>query len=203
MTPATAQERVRAGYSGISGYQVPLWLGVDFGLFNLPSANFCAREKFMAKRHGYARVLRTLGQALEKRGIDLFDLRCNQNDFYLQCGDPTPPYLSLVELRYSLGDLNDLDLDARAHRGGSVKSVNFQGLPEILRALGRRVDDKDGQLLRICNSESSAPSSSIKLEYQTHDGRKHVEDLHTGALEDSAMHMYMERTRGSESRSWK
>ncbi len=28
-----AQERVRAGYSGISGYQVPLWLGVDLGLF--------------------------------------------------------------------------------------------------------------------------------------------------------------------------
>lgn len=28
-----AQERVRAGYSGISGYQAPLWLGVDLGLF--------------------------------------------------------------------------------------------------------------------------------------------------------------------------
>jgi ABC-type nitrate/sulfonate/bicarbonate transport system substrate-binding protein len=28
-----AQERVRTGYSGISGYQVPLWLGVDLGLF--------------------------------------------------------------------------------------------------------------------------------------------------------------------------
>ena len=33
VTPATAQERVRAGYSGISGYQVPLWMGVDLGLF--------------------------------------------------------------------------------------------------------------------------------------------------------------------------
>jgi NitT/TauT family transport system substrate-binding protein len=31
--PLLAQERVRAGYSGISGYQVPLWLGVDLGLF--------------------------------------------------------------------------------------------------------------------------------------------------------------------------
>lgn len=29
----SAQERARAGYSGISGYQVPLWLGVDLGLF--------------------------------------------------------------------------------------------------------------------------------------------------------------------------
>src|ERR1700693_2345530 len=30
--PGHAQERVRAGYSGISGYQVPLWLAVDLGL---------------------------------------------------------------------------------------------------------------------------------------------------------------------------
>jgi ABC-type nitrate/sulfonate/bicarbonate transport system substrate-binding protein len=29
----SAQERARAGYSGISGYQVPLWVGVDLGLF--------------------------------------------------------------------------------------------------------------------------------------------------------------------------
>lgn len=28
-----SQERVRAGYSGISGYQVPLWLAADAGLF--------------------------------------------------------------------------------------------------------------------------------------------------------------------------
>lgn len=32
-SPLAAQERVRTGYSGISGYQVPLWLGVDLGLF--------------------------------------------------------------------------------------------------------------------------------------------------------------------------
>jgi ABC-type nitrate/sulfonate/bicarbonate transport system substrate-binding protein len=32
-TSTHAQERARAGYSGISGYQVPLWLGVDLDLF--------------------------------------------------------------------------------------------------------------------------------------------------------------------------
>ena len=38
-TPTHAQERVRAGYSGISGYQVPLWLGVDLGLFKKYGVN--------------------------------------------------------------------------------------------------------------------------------------------------------------------
>lgn len=33
LTFARSQERVRTGYSGISGYQVPLWIAVDLGLF--------------------------------------------------------------------------------------------------------------------------------------------------------------------------
>ena len=94
----------------------------------------------MASGHVYSRILRTVGQALEKRHIDLFDLRCYQNEFFLQCGDPTPPHLSLVELRYTLADLDDLDLDARDNRAGSFKLVDFEGLPEILRALGHRVE---------------------------------------------------------------
>jgi len=36
---AYAQERMRAGYSGISGYQVPLWMGVDLGLFKKYGVN--------------------------------------------------------------------------------------------------------------------------------------------------------------------
>ena len=155
----------------------------------------------MQPRNAYSRVLRTVGQALEKRQIDLFDLRCSQDEYFLQCGDPTPPHLSLVELRYTLADLDDLDLDARDNRVGSFKLVNFEGLPEILRALGHRVEESGGHLLRICNSESTNPYSLIQLEYQTRDGERRVEELHTATIGDCAMRMYKERTRMSESRS--
>jgi hypothetical protein len=143
----------------------------------------------------YSRVLRTVGQALEKRRIDLFDLRCHQDKYFLQCGDPTPPHLSLVELRYTLADLHDLDLDARDNRAGSFKLVNFEGLPEILRALGRRVEEMNAQLLRICNSESFSPYGLIQLQYQTRAGEQHVEELRTAGVGDYAMRMYKERTR--------
>jgi hypothetical protein len=73
----------------------------------------------MASKFAYSRALRTVGQALEKRQIDLFDLRCDQNEYFLQCGDPTPPHLSLVELRYTFADLHDLDLDARDNERAS------------------------------------------------------------------------------------
>jgi hypothetical protein len=126
----------------------------------------------MASWHAYSRMLRTVGQALEERHIDLFDLRCYQDEYLLQCGDPTPPHLSLVELRYTHADLDDRDLNARDNRVGSFELVNFEGLPEILRALGHRVEKRDGRLLRICNSESSGAGGVIQLEYQTRDGER-------------------------------
>ena len=155
----------------------------------------------MQPRNAYSRVLRTVGQALEKRHIDLFDLRCYQDEYFLQCGDPTPPHLSLVELRYTLADLDDLDLNARDNRAGSFKFVNFEGLPEILRALGHRVEKRDGRLLRICNSESSSSDGLIQLEYQTREGERHTEELHMASVEDYAMRIYKERTRMSDLRS--
>jgi hypothetical protein len=155
----------------------------------------------MASRHVYSRILRTIGQALEKRHIDLFDLRCYRDEYLLQCGDPTPPHLSLVELRYTLADLDHLDLDARDNRASSFKLVNFEGLPEILRALGRRVEERDGRLLRISNSESSSSDGVIQLEYQTRDGERHMEELHMASVEDYAIRMYKERTRMSDLRS--
>jgi hypothetical protein len=155
----------------------------------------------MASRHAYSRMLRTVGQALEKRQIDLFDLRCHQDEYFLQCGDPTPPHLSLVELRFTLADLDGLDLDARDNRASSFKLVNFEGLPEILRALGHRVEKSDGRLLRICNSESFSSDGLIQLEYQTRDGERHTEELHMASVEDYATRMYKERTSMSDPRS--
>jgi hypothetical protein len=165
--------------------------------------SFALKKAAMASRYGYSRALRTLGQALEKHGIDLFDLQCDHDEFYLQCGEPTPPYLSLVELHYSVGDLNDLDLDARAQRGNTFRLVNFAGLPEILRAVGRRLEEKEGQLVHICKSEPALTDGYIQVEYQTRDGRRHIEELFTAALGDHAMRMYKERLRGPELRGWK
>jgi hypothetical protein len=91
----------------------------------------------MASKFAYSRALRTVGQALEKRQIDLFDLRCDQNEYFLQCGDPTPPHFSLVELRYSFADLHDLDLDARDNRAASFKPVNFANAPPTYRTLSQ------------------------------------------------------------------
>lgn len=150
----------------------------------------------MASRHDHSKELRAIGQELVKRGIDLFELRCLRAEYYLQCGDPTPPYVGLIELSFTDDDIASLDLAAASQRGGAFKFVEFEGLPEILRAVGRYVDSKEGTLLRVSNTDSSFGDESICLEYESRDGRNHVEEVPRTELAETARRMYKERSRG-------
>jgi hypothetical protein len=137
---------------------------------------------------------------LETQHIDLFDLKCFGNEFYLQCGDPQSPHLNLVEMRYTAAEIQALDTKAKAKRQRAFNLVNFEGLPEILRAVGHRVDENNARLLRVTNSESMIALDSIKIEFQSRDGQRHAEEFPTGAIGDQALRMYKERTRRGDAR---
>jgi hypothetical protein len=151
----------------------------------------------MASRHDHSKALRTIGQELVKRGIDLFELRCLRAEYYLQCGDPNPPYVGLIELSFSDDDVISLELAAASQRGGAFKFVEFEGLPELLRAAGRYVDNKEGMLLRISNTESPLEGDTMRVEYETRDGRSHLEEVPLTELAETARRMYKERSRGA------
>ncbi len=153
----------------------------------------------MASRHDHSKALRVIGQELVKRGIDLFELRCLRTEYYLQCGDPTPPYVGLIELSFTDDDIISLEIAAASQRGGTFKFVEFESLPEILRAAGRYIENKEGQLLRISNTESSFDSDTLRLEYESRDGRNHVEEVPLTELSETARRMYKERSRGKAS----
>ena len=148
----------------------------------------------MVSKDEFSKVLRVIGQVLEEQRIDLFDLRCSGDDFHLLCGDPAPPHLKLLELRYSAAEIDALDKAARERRRDAVQFVNFDGLPETLRALGHHVDVFRARLLRVHNSESSTPFDSISVEYQTRDGRHHTEEFFSGIVCEQAIRMYKGRS---------
>jgi hypothetical protein len=139
--------------------------------------------------------LRVLGQTLEQMGVDSFEIRSNDDKFYLQCGDPAPPHLAIIDFSYSSVDIRSFDSEARTKRQESFKFVDFNGLAEILRAVGRHIESKDGRLLRVCNCEAPLGQDSVKLEYETGDGRTYVEELLTATMSDYAMRMYKDRAR--------
>ena len=155
----------------------------------------------MASRYTYAKALRTIGQELEKRGIDLFELSCRRADYTIEYSDPKPPHTQLRELCLSGEEIRSLDLDAARQRGGSFKLVAFDRLPEILRALGRYVESKDGDILRISTAASTPERDAMRLEYEARDGRIQLEELTTTAIADIAMRMYRVRLNGQ--RDWR
>lgn len=144
----------------------------------------------MATRYSYSGTLRTIGQELEKRGIDIFELRCQRADYTIQYGDPTPPHTQLLEIYFSGEEIRSLDLDAARQRGGRFKLVSFGRLPEILRALGRHVENKAGKILKISTATSMPTLDSFRLEYQSPDGRIQAEELTSSAMADLALRMY-------------
>ena len=143
----------------------------------------------------YSKALRTIGQELEKRGIDIFELRYDGENYTLQCADPTPPYLGLIDIRYSRNELKSLSQAAAARRSSGFKLVDFDSLGEILRALGRHVENNDAELRAISTLDSGGDSNKFRLEYEIRGGRVHVEELYEASIAAQAEHMYHERAR--------
>lgn len=140
----------------------------------------------------YSNALRCIGQALEKKQIEVFELKLKDGFFRLQCGDPEPPYLKLIELNYSFDDLLVLERKARAERGGSSERSSFDSLAELLRALGRHVDKQRAWLLRICNAELST-TNMFKLEYMTRNRDVKSQEIGPDFLYEHCVRMYKER----------
>jgi hypothetical protein len=149
----------------------------------------------MASIYSHARELRTIGQQLDKQGIELFELRCVDGDYFLECADPNPPFIDLIHLQYSAFDLKSLELAAAQARSSGFTQVNFQSMAETLRATGRYLERLNAKLIGISTPDGELDGTLFKVEYQTRDGRHHFENILNNALADITIRMYKERAR--------
>ena len=143
----------------------------------------------------YAGTLRCIGQVLHNHEIEAFQIKSYANEFRLLAGDPNPPYTALIELKFSVQDMDILDREGQARRGQStteITNVRFDSVPEVLRAVGEYIDHKRGYLRRVDNSSSSA---AVEIEYQTRAGDVQTEKLAMSFIHETCVHMYKRRTR--------
>jgi hypothetical protein len=142
----------------------------------------------------YAGALRCIGQALQRREIEVFELKCSANEFHLLAGDPNPPYTGLLELQFSRDNIRTLDRDGRRLRAQTTKDVRFDSVTEILRAVGQYVDNRRGGLRRVNNScSSTADQPTIAIEYETRTGDVITENLTLSLIREASVHMYKRR----------
>jgi hypothetical protein len=134
-------------------------------------------------------------QALESHNIDLFELTITGADkFLVECGDPNPPYTGVLKLQFSTDSIRIIDRENHARRRQTRSELRFDSLSEILRAMGKYVDSKRGDLRRISNCCLS-DAGDVELDYQTRGGDMQSETLDTSSIREIAVNMYKQRNR--------
>jgi hypothetical protein len=142
----------------------------------------------------YAGAFRCIGQELQRQNIDVFGLKSHAGEYFVQCGDPNPPYTAVIKMLFSKERIEMIDREGRRQRGRSSGEIRFDGIPEILRAAGEHLDKKGADLRSINNSHSWS-DAVLELEYQTRAGQTQMETLTMSFLRQASVRMYQRRTR--------
>jgi hypothetical protein len=72
---------------------------------------------------------------------------------------------------------------------------DFVNLEQVLRTFGGYLDKLEARLIRLTNSESQGSGHSFRLEYETLEGDRKVEEHSTATVYDMCVTMYKRRGR--------
>ena len=142
-------------------------------------------------------ALRTIGHDLDWRGIRTFLIRCEGNLFVVDAGYQSPPAVTPVTLHYTLSDIQRLDREAQERNDHVSPVKDFLSLSQILWAIGTYVSGKQARLLHVSNTASTGTMPVLKIEYETVQSDRVVDDLTGSAIYELCISMY--KLRGTSS----
>jgi hypothetical protein len=141
----------------------------------------------------YSEILRVIGQDLEIRGIKAFDVRVEGEKILAQCGYQAPPAATPITLHYTPRDIEELEPQGLEKRGQSLERGDFFTLSQTLRAIGGYVDQKKASLIRLSNNDCPGAEVVFRIEYETREGERVVDDRSGSAIYDICINMYKRR----------
>ena len=141
----------------------------------------------------YSEILRVIGQDLEIRGIKAFDIRDEGERILVQCGYQVPPAATPVTLYYTPRDIEELKPQGEEKRGQPLKPEDFFTLSQTLRAIGGYVDQKKARFLRLSNNDCPGADVVFRIEYETRERERLVEDRSGSGIYDLCVNMYKRR----------
>jgi len=140
---------------------------------------------FMQANTSYDQDLRAIGQALEIRGITVFEIK-NQPGRYVVRGTPDKPSSVIASMRrwvrggnsdasgtinYSAQEIEEIERQGKKKRVKSGRLPDFYNLSSTLRTLGAYLKSKDAQLLELHKRPLT-----VTLLYQNNNGHPQMED---------------------------
>lgn len=152
-----------------------------------------ARKPSFMPGFPYVVALRCIGQDLELRALKTFDLTVDGDKCVVRCGYQAPPAPTPVTLHYTTDDIEELDTAGQEKRGGSAASMEFLSIAQIFRAIGGFLDKNDHVLIGISNNHAGARESMLRLEYETREGVRVIDNRSVSAIYDMCVSMYKKR----------
>jgi hypothetical protein len=141
----------------------------------------------------YSEILRVIGQDLETRGIKAFDIRADGERILVQCGYQDPPATTPVTLYYAPTDIEELRLQGEEKRGQFSGQRDFFTLSQTLRAIGGHLDQQKARLIRLSNNDFPKADVVFRIEYETRERERVVDDHSGSAIYDLCVNMYKRR----------
>jgi len=143
----------------------------------------------------WSEALGVIGQDLEARGIKTFVIRCEADVYVVEAGYQSPPAPTPVTLYYTLDDIEQLDREGREADNCNSAVKDFLSLSQILRAIGCYVSKKGARSLTVSNNALTGTMPVIKIEYETAQGERIVDDRTGAAIYDMCVSIYKLRGR--------
>lgn len=137
-----------------------------------------------------SQALRTIGQDLELRGIKSFLIKCEADLYVVEAGYQSPPAPTPVSLHYTLDDIEQLEREAGKKNDPDSVAKDFLSLSQILWAIGTYVTSKGARLLSVSNNASTERMPVVKIEYETVQGDRVVDDRTGSAIYDLCVSVY-------------
>ena len=157
----------------------------------------------MSDRKTYDRELRVIGQSLEARRVNVFELK-TEGDQYVVRGDPEKDPSLMAKLRdwgerirgqalassitYGPSDLEQLEQKGRSQRARPNRLPDFYSLSSTLRTVGSYLDQKGADLLEIHKRPLS-----LTLLYQNQYGHPDVEERSIASFYNLFIDLYGKR----------
>jgi hypothetical protein len=135
-------------------------------------------------------ILRIIGQDLQSRDIKAFSIRREGDRFRVRGSHQNPPCPTPLTLEYSDREICDLNRERGQKREETPATRDFFTLTQILRAIGAYIDKRGGRLRYLSNNDSSTGEPFFRIEYESADGSRVIDDRSGAAIYDMCVRMY-------------
>jgi len=132
---------------------------------------------------GYERVLRAVGQGLERYNLENFEMTPDGDAFFVR-GKSEPE----LQLHFTPKEIQSFEAQGKARRANANGMANASSLSQVLRCLGAYLNQKRARLLKLTRE-----AELISLEYESSMGILMKESFSVTGMYDMWVRRYLQR----------